>query len=475
MQGAYDPELRRLALEEAREIGVRAVEGVYAAMQGPAYETPARGRLPARDRRDGRRHVDGPRGAAGTGARHARAGAVLRDERVRRGGVPRGGRAGVERRPRRPSGGSSWICSHASRCRPHVRGRPDATDRSIARRSYPCLTSGIPGLAPTGQERIAWAAGEMPVLAQIQERFEKERPLDGVRDRGMPARDDRDGEPDADARRRRRQVLLCASNPLSTQDDVAAALTEAGVETFAIKGEDTDTFFKHINAVLDVAPADHDGRRRRHGERPAQAARRPDRRRVGRHRGDDDWRDPAARDGGRRGAEVPDRVGERRRHEAPVRQPLRHRAVDDGRDHARDEPSDRRAHVRRVRLRDVRPRRRLARPRSRRPGDRHRGRPDGRARGHDGGLSGDAAPRRGAHRRHLRDRDRRQGRDPSRAHGADEGRRDPREQRALRRRDRQGGAPGAGVGRRAPASASSSTSTRSPTGARSTCWARGAS
>jgi adenosylhomocysteinase len=49
-------------------------------------------------------------------------------------------------------------------------------------------------------------------------------------------------------------VLLCASNPLSTQDDVASALTELGVETFAIKGEDTDTFFKHIDAVLDARP-----------------------------------------------------------------------------------------------------------------------------------------------------------------------------------------------------------------------------
>ena len=49
-------------------------------------------------------------------------------------------------------------------------------------------------------------------------------------------------------------MALCASNPLSTQDDVAAALVEAGIDTYAIKGEDTDTFFKHINAVLDIRP-----------------------------------------------------------------------------------------------------------------------------------------------------------------------------------------------------------------------------
>ena len=111
-----------------------------------------------------------------------------------------------------------------------------------------------PGLAPTGHERIAWAAGEMPVLAQIRERFEKERPLDGVAIAACLHVTTETASLMTTLAAGGGTVLLCASNPLSTQDDVAAALTEAGVETFAIRGEDTDMFFKHINAVLDVRP-----------------------------------------------------------------------------------------------------------------------------------------------------------------------------------------------------------------------------
>ena len=109
-------------------------------------------------------------------------------------------------------------------------------------------------LAPTGHERIAWAAGEMPVLGQIKERFEKERPLDGVAIAACLHVTTETANLMTTLAAGGATVLLCASNPLSTQDDVAAALTDAGVETFAIKGEDTDTFFKHINAVLDVRP-----------------------------------------------------------------------------------------------------------------------------------------------------------------------------------------------------------------------------
>ena len=111
-----------------------------------------------------------------------------------------------------------------------------------------------PSLAPTGRERIEWAAGEMPVLAQIKERFEKERPLEGIRIAACLHVTTETANLMLTLAAGGGQVLLCASNPLSTQDDVAAALTEAGVETFAIKGEDTDTFFKHIDAVLDVRP-----------------------------------------------------------------------------------------------------------------------------------------------------------------------------------------------------------------------------
>jgi adenosylhomocysteinase len=111
-----------------------------------------------------------------------------------------------------------------------------------------------PGLAPTGHERIAWAAGEMPVLAQIKERFEKERPLDGVAIAACLHVTTETANLMTTLAAGGANVLLCASNPLSTQDDVASALTEVGVETFAIKGEDTDTFFKHIDAVLDARP-----------------------------------------------------------------------------------------------------------------------------------------------------------------------------------------------------------------------------
>ena len=105
------------------------------------------------------------------------------------------------------------------------------------------------------------------------------------------------------------EVLLAASNPLSTQDDVAAALTEqSGIETFAIKGEDNDTYYKHLNAVLDLQPqiTMDDGAdlvNVLHTQRADQLDRRPRR-----HRGDDDRRDPAAGHGRRRRARVPDRV-----------------------------------------------------------------------------------------------------------------------------------------------------------------------
>jgi len=112
-----------------------------------------------------------------------------------------------------------------------------------------------PTLAPAGRERIEWAAGEMQVLAQIRERFEKEKPLDGIRIAAcLHVTTETAGLMETLAAGGA-EVLLAASNPLSTQDDVAAALTEqSGVETFAIKGEDNDTYYKHINAILDLHP-----------------------------------------------------------------------------------------------------------------------------------------------------------------------------------------------------------------------------
>jgi adenosylhomocysteinase len=112
-----------------------------------------------------------------------------------------------------------------------------------------------PALAPGGRERIDWAAGEMPVTRQIRERFDKERPLAGIRIAACLHVTTETANLMETLAAGGAEVLLAASNPLSTQDDVAAALTEqSGIETFAIKGEDNDTYYKHINAVLDLRP-----------------------------------------------------------------------------------------------------------------------------------------------------------------------------------------------------------------------------
>ena len=110
-------------------------------------------------------------------------------------------------------------------------------------------------LAPEGIRRINWAEREMPVLRHIRERFAKEQPLKGMRiaaclhvtsETANLAITLRDGGAD---------VTLCASNPLSTQDEVAAALvTEYGIPTFAIKGEDRDTYYNHLVSALETRP-----------------------------------------------------------------------------------------------------------------------------------------------------------------------------------------------------------------------------
>jgi adenosylhomocysteinase len=111
-----------------------------------------------------------------------------------------------------------------------------------------------PHLSEEGDRRIAWASRRMQVLAGIRERFREQRPLEGrtvvaclhvtaetanlmfaLRDGGAT-------------------VALCASNPLSTQDDVAASLVAAGIPVFAIRGEDDETYYRHIDAVLDLEP-----------------------------------------------------------------------------------------------------------------------------------------------------------------------------------------------------------------------------
>jgi adenosylhomocysteinase len=111
------------------------------------------------------------------------------------------------------------------------------------------------GLAGKGRERIEWAAGEMGVLALVRERFEKERPLEGVRIGAcMHVTTETANLVDA-LKAGGAEVAVCASNPLSTQDDVAAAICEqSGIDVYAIKGEDNETYYRHINAVLDHRP-----------------------------------------------------------------------------------------------------------------------------------------------------------------------------------------------------------------------------
>ena len=111
------------------------------------------------------------------------------------------------------------------------------------------------GLAPAGKKRVLWADRNMPVLASIRERFEKEKPLEGTRlsaclhvtaETANLMRTLNAGGAD---------TLLCASNPLSTQDDVAASLVQDfDVKTYSVNGEDNDTYYAHIKVAIEHRP-----------------------------------------------------------------------------------------------------------------------------------------------------------------------------------------------------------------------------
>ena len=228
------------------------------------------------------------------------------------------------------------------------------------------ISSDIKGLelADLGKKRIEWANQSMKVLQIIRKEFIKNQPLKGIRVSAclhvtaetanlMIAL--RDGGAD---------VALCASNPLSTQDDVAASLVrDYNIPVFAIKGEDSDSYYSHIMAAVDHKPqftmddgADlvsvlHTKRTGGTGE--------CDRR----NRGDHHRRDSLARHGQGRRVALSDRGRQRRRHQASVRQSLRHRAIDDRWHHPRDEFPARRIEIRGRRLRLVRTRSGVARPR----------------------------------------------------------------------------------------------------------------
>jgi len=110
-------------------------------------------------------------------------------------------------------------------------------------------------LAEAGKQRIEWAAREMPVVKLIRQRFSTEQPLKGVRIAGCLHITTETGNLALALKAGGADLILCASNPLSTQDDVAAALvTEYGIPVNAIKGEDEATYYKHINTALDTEP-----------------------------------------------------------------------------------------------------------------------------------------------------------------------------------------------------------------------------
>ncbi len=109
-------------------------------------------------------------------------------------------------------------------------------------------------LAETGRSRIAWAGAYMPVLRQIRDRFEIEKPLRGVRIGACLHVTTETANLMLALQAGGAEIALCASNPLSTQDDVAAALCEYGIPTFAIKGEDNDTYYSHIESVIATKP-----------------------------------------------------------------------------------------------------------------------------------------------------------------------------------------------------------------------------
>lgn len=110
-------------------------------------------------------------------------------------------------------------------------------------------------LANKGKLRIEWAAKEMPVLKSISERFRKEKPLKGVRLAACLHVTTETANLAETLKAGGAQVYLCASNPLSTQDDVAASLVKnSGISVFAIKGEDHKTYYRHIMDALSLKP-----------------------------------------------------------------------------------------------------------------------------------------------------------------------------------------------------------------------------
>ena len=301
----------------------------------------------------------------------------------------------------------------------------------------------------------------MPVLRSIRERFREEQPLDGVKVAACLHVTAETANLMQALIAGGAEAALCSANPLTTQDEVAAALVDLGVPVLASRGEDIESYSRHVHALADWKPditlddgADllmliHErgqevsGRRRGDHHRPAAPA--------------------PARGGGQAG--LPGRGGERVAHRAHLQRPLRHRPVGARRDPARHQPAARRPHAGAVRLRRDRQGHRPAGARRRRDRDRLRGRPAARARGAHGRVRGDARARGRRARRPVRHRDRLARRAAARALRANARRRRAGQRRALRRGDRPR--------RRFASSAERRVSGRCCRSSRSTTWATG--
>jgi adenosylhomocysteinase len=110
-------------------------------------------------------------------------------------------------------------------------------------------------LSPQGKKRIEWANSDMPVLQQIRQRFSKQKPLEGITLAACLHVTAETANLMRTLKAGGAEVVLCASNPLSTQDDVAASLVKNyDISVFAVKGENRETYYKHLNAVLDKRP-----------------------------------------------------------------------------------------------------------------------------------------------------------------------------------------------------------------------------
>src|SRR5918997_3953940 len=111
------------------------------------------------------------------------------------------------------------------------------------------------GLAQNGRKRIMWAGQDMPVLQRVRERFQKEKPFQGMRFSACLHVTAETANLVQTLKAGGANVVLCASNPLSTQDDVAASLVQhEKIPTYAIKGEDNKTYYKHLRAAPEQRP-----------------------------------------------------------------------------------------------------------------------------------------------------------------------------------------------------------------------------